>query len=632
MCGICGYINLDKKPITDLDTIKNMAASLTHRGPDDEGFFVKDNVALGHRRLSVIDLETGHQPLFNKERDLAIVYNGEAYNFPELKEVLLKKGYEFRTSSDTEVVLNAFDQWDSGAFEKINGMFSLAIWDDKEKKLILARDRFGKKPLYYARFENVFLFASEIKSILKHPSVKKEIDTGGMLKYFAYDYIPNPHTIFKNISKLEPGYYALLSENRLEKNRYWNIRFDESHKDLNIGEYEETFRELLKKSVKRRLISDVPLGVFLSGGLDSSCVVAMMAELMPSKSIKTFTIGFKDRRFDESGDARIVADHFKTDHYEQVIDVKEMLDVLPHILGMLDEPFADYSIIPTYIVSRFARKYVTVALGGDGGDEFFAGYPSFIAHKISRVLRKIPFSTASLAMASKVAGGRSSYMTTGFKLRRYQRGMDYPEAIRHQVWIGSFPPNEQMKLLSHDFRKFLKDESLYDESYHYMKDVEDLNYINRVNYLYAKTYMTDDILTKVDRASMAVSLEVRAPFLDPDFIRFATSIPTQLKLKGFTNKYIVKRAMAGRLPSRILHKPKHGFAAPVGQWFKKELKGLLLDVFDKSRIERQDIFNFEYIDYLLNSHLSGKIDYSREIWSLFVFQMWYKRWFLNEKI
>lgn len=632
MCGICGYLNLDKKPVRDLESIKDMTKAIAHRGPDDEGFFVKDNVALGHRRLSVIDLKTGHQPLFSRDRNLAIVYNGEAYNFPQIKETLLKRGYEFRTSSDTEAVLQAYQEWGYGAFEKINGMFALAIWDERDGKLVLARDKFGKKPLYYGRFGDVFLFASEIKSLLRHPAVKKEIDVQGMLKYFAYDYIPNPHTIFKAISKLEPGYYAVLTGGDLKKARYWNIKFDESDKALPTAVYEERFRELLKGAVERRLISDVPLGVFLSGGLDSSCVVSMMAELLPSKSIKTFTIGFKNKGFDESADARIVARHFKTDHREKIIDAKEMLNVLPDILGTLDEPFADYSIIPTYVVSRFAREYVTVVLGGDGGDEFFAGYPSYVAHKISRVLSKIPFSGASLAVASRVAGGGSNYMSAGFKLRRYVRGMDYPEAIRHQVWIGSFPPAEQFKLLLPDFAGFIDDRSLYDESYQYTDDVKELNYINRVNYLYAKTYMTDDILTKVDRASMAVSLEVRAPFLDPEFIAFAASIPANLKLKGLSTKYIVKKAMSDKLPKNVLQKPKHGFAAPIGQWFRNDLKKLLSDVFEKEKIEKQGIFNFNRIDGILKSHLSNRIDYSREIWSLFVFQLWYRKWFLGEDI
>jgi len=626
MCGICGYINIDKRPASNPEAVKKMTEALRHRGPDDEGFFIKDNIALGHRRLSVIDLETGHQPLFSRDGSLSIIYNGEAYNFPEIKRVLTEKGHRFNTSSDTEVVLCAFREWGAECFEKINGMFSLAIWDDKEKRLILARDRFGKKPLYYGRFGDVFVFASEIKSILRHPAVKKELDMAGMFKYLAYDYIPNPNSIFKNITKLEPGHFAVLSNGRLEKRRYWNIKFDESRESYDVREYGQRFKDLLREAVRRRLISDVPLGVFLSGGLDSSAVVAMMAELMPRKSIKTFTIGFRDKRFDESGDARIVAEHFTTDHYEQIIDANEMLEVLPDVLNMLDEPFADYSIIPTYFVSRFARKHVTVCLGGDGGDEFFSGYPSFVAHRISRVLDRVPFSTAFLTAASKMAGSGSGYMSTGFKLRRYLRGINYPEAIRHQVWIGSFPPIEQLKLLSHDLRKHVNEDLLYHDSFRHMEEVSDLNYINRVNYLYAKTYMTDDILAKVDRASMAVSLEVRAPFLDPDFIDFATAMPTELKFKGLSTKYIVKKAMEDKLPPRILHKSKHGFAAPVGEWFKKDLKGVLLDVFSKKKIEKQGIFSFDYINSIVGNHLSGKVDYSREIWSLFIFERWYEKW------
>ena len=632
MCGICGYINTHGSAISDKSVISAMVKELSHRGPDDEGIYLKGNIALGHRRLSVIDLKTGHQPLFNKDKTLAIVYNGETYNFPEIKDALKDKGYMFETSSDTEVVLKAFEEWGTGSFEKINGMFALAIWDDRDKALILARDRFGKKPLYYAQFKDVFLFASEIKSILKHPEVSKEINLKGMMKYFAYDYIPAPCTIFKGISKLEAGFYATFQNNKLDLKKYWDLDFDESNKGCSIDGYKETLLKLLKASVKRRLISDVPLGVFLSGGLDSSSVVAMMAELVPSKSVKTFSIGYKNKYFDESSDARIVARYFNTDHYEKIIDVKEMLDVLPVVLNTLDEPFADSSIIPTYIVSRFAREYVTVVLGGDGGDEFFAGYPSFKAHKLSHVLRRIPFSNNMLKTALLFYKEKSNYMSTGFKIRRYLRGLEYPEDIKHQVWIGSFPTEELKRLLLYDTGKNIKSEELYDESFQYIQNVRNLNYINRINYLYAKTYLTDDILTKVDRASMAVGLEVRAPFLDLNFIKFATSIPVNLKLKGMTAKYIIKKAMQNKLPKNILYKAKHGFAVPVGQWFRNELKGLLLTNLDKRKIEKQGIFNSSHIDAIVKSHLSGDYDYGRELWSLFIFQMWYKKWFLNQDI
>lgn len=631
MCGICGYINLDKKPVKDPAVIKDMVLALRHRGPDDEGFFIKDNVAMGHARLSVIDLETGHQPLFSPDGDLAIVYNGEAYNFPELKKALSAKGYRFGTTSDTEVVLEAFKEWGRDSFLKINGMFSLAVWDERNKKLMLARDKFGKKPLYYGRFGNVFIFASEIKSILKHPSVKREMDTRGMLKYFAHDYIPSPSTIFKNIFKLEAGCAAELDGTGFKKYQYWNLSFGDKNTAEDRAFYENKYRDLLSEAVGKRLISDVPLGVFLSGGMDSSSVVAMMSKHMKGPDIKTFTIGYKDRHFDESGDARIVARHFNTDHYEEIISPKDMLKAMPLMLSLMDEPFADSSIIPTYLVSRFARKHVTVALGGDGGDEFFAGYPSFIAHKISRALRGVPFSRQLLTVMQKAVGGSSSYMSMGFKLRRYLRGMDYPEDIRHQVWIGSFPLYEQKKLLSENFGGSLNQESLYDESFKYMDEAEGLNYIDKVNYLYAKTYMTDDILTKVDRASMAVGLEVRAPFLDPDFIEFAVSVPARLKLKGFNTKYIAKKAMAPLLPREILRKAKHGFAVPVGSWFRNELRELIEDNLNEKRIKEGGIFEFEYIKHILNSHLSGKVDFSRELWSLLAFQLWRRIWLLNEK-
>jgi len=616
MSGICGYVNLDRSPAANPEIIKDMARAIAHRGPDGEAFFVSGNVALGQREFSVSRDRTAVGPLFDKKSDLAVLYDGELYPSGNLRENFIR----------------AFREYGHGAFLKINGVFSLAAWDDKEKKLILARDTLGTKPLYYATFGNVFIFASEIKSILKHPAAKKEIDVNGMMKYFAYDYIPNPHTIFKGISKLEPGFCASLSGAHFKKTRYNNISFDESRTGKRPAEYETEFRSALKEAIKKRLTADTPPGVFLSGGLDSSCIAAMVSELLPGEPVKTFSIAFKEKRFDESPDARIVAKRFRTDHRELTVGAGEMLRVLPDVLGLLDEPFADYSIIPTYCVSKFARKHVKVVLGGDGGDEFLGGYQSYTAHKISRILRFVPFSTAFLKAASKFAGGKTSYMSSGFKLRRYLRGMRYPEAVRHQVWIGSFPPDEQMNLLSGDLTEFLKSEVLYDESYGYAEEAKHLNYLNRVNYLYAKTYLTDDGIPKVDRASQAAGLLVRTPFLDSDFIKFASSIPINLKLRGFTNKYIVKRAMAGILPERILRKPKHGFAAPVGSWFKKELRPLLLEVLDEKKIKSEGVFNPQEIQRIVKSHLEGRVDYARELWSLFVFEMWRERWLKKEKV
>lgn len=626
MCGICGYIHFDAAKRPSEDVLRSMMDTLVPRGPDDQGVYLKDNVALGHRRLSIIDLKTGHQPMTSDDGSVVIAYNGEIYNFPELKAVLLNKGYRFKTASDTEVVLRAYEEYGEDCVKRFNGMFAFAVWDSRNRKLFLARDRFGKKPLYYAKFDNQLIFASELKAILKHPSVRRQIDFDALTKYLAYEYVPSPHSIFRNIYKLEPGSKMSVRDGDIRVERYWDLRFDIS-KSFDHREARERLLALLKESVKRRLISDVPLGVFLSGGIDSSAVVAMMAELMDPKDIKTFSIGFKERSFDESGDARRVAAYFGTDHREEILSPRVMLDVFPKICGFLDEPFADSSVIPTYLVSAFTRKHVTVALGGDGGDEFFLGYPSFLAHKLDSYFGFVPASVkrASLKLAMRCIPASNEYMSLNFKARRFLRGLDFEEKVRHQVWIGSLTPGEQKPLL---LRGVMAEDpsGVYDRTVEFFDNAKGLSPLDRAIYIYVKTYMTDDILAKVDRASMANSLEVRAPFLDTEFTEFAATIPASFKLRNFRTKWILKDALKGRLPDETLNKPKQGFAVPVAQWLKEDLKPLLLGAFEKSKIEREGIFDYAAVNRSIREFLGNKADTRKEIWTLFMFEMWYDKW------
>jgi len=603
-----------------------MMDTLAPRGPDDKGVYLKEGVALGHRRLSIIDLKTGHQPMQVDDGSIVIVYNGEVYNFSELKSVLLNKGYRFKTASDTEVVLRAYEEYGEDCVKHFNGMFAFAIWDSRKKKLFLARDRFGKKPLYYARFNNQFIFASELKAILKHPAVNRQIDLDALSKYLAYEYVPSPYSIFKNIYKLEPGSRMSVKGGDIRVERYWNPKLSiDRHFDQR--EAKDRLLKLLKESVRRRLISDVPLGVFLSGGIDSSAVVAMMAELMPPKDIKTFSVGFKERSFDESGDARRVAAHFGTDHHEEILSPRVMLDVFPKICSLLDEPFADSSIIPTYLVSAFTRKNVTVALGGDGGDEFFLGYPSFLAHQLDSHFGFVPASVkkASLKIAMKCVPASNEYMSLNFKIRRFLRGLDFDEKVRHQVWIGSLTPPEQRPLFLHGAASERSSE-VYDHTVRLFDEARELDPLDRAMYIYVKTYMTDDILTKVDRASMANSLEVRAPFLDTEFTDFAMTIPASFKLRNFRTKWILKEALKGRLPEETLNKSKQGFAVPVAQWLKKDLKFLLLSAFEKRKIDREGIFDHAAVSRLIQEFLDNRSDSRKEIWALFMFEMWYDNW------
>ena len=628
MCGICGYIHLDKSKKPSEEILKSMMSTLARRGPDDEGVYIKDNVALGHRRLSIIDLETGRQPITNEDGSVIIIYNGEVYNFPELKVRLERRGHLFKTHSDTEVVVHAYEEYGEDCLKYFNGMFSLAIWDSRQQSLFIARDRFGKKPLYYAVFDNQFIFGSELKALLKHPSVKREIDSSALSKYLAYEYVPSPYSIFKNINKLEAGSKLVLKDGDYKTGRWWKMDFGRTGSfDLEAAE-EELLRRL-KESVRKRLISDVPLGVFLSGGIDSSAVVSMMAALMDPKDIKTFSVGFKEEAFDESGDARRVAEYFGTDHREEVLRPDAMLDVFPAILEILDEPFADSSIIPTYIVSRFTRKYVKVALGGDGGDELFSGYPSFRAHRIERIFRFLPGPAKKLPLKVLASMSPVSYKTgsgIGLKARRFLRGLDFPQSSRHQAWIGTFTPDEQKSLFLKERLRESDLPGVYSPTEKFFEEAVSLEPMDRVMYVYLKTYMSDDILAKVDRASMANSLEVRAPFLDTDFAAFAANIPASYKLRGSVSKWILKDALKAKLPEQTLRKGKKGFAVPVAKWLKDDLKGLLNDAFDKRKIEKEAIFDYNYIKALVDDFRLGRKDLRKEIWALFMFENWYDRW------
>lgn len=629
MCGICGYVNIDGRPVTDNHVIEIMTESLFHRGPDDHGFFVKDNVALGHRRLSIIDIEGGHQPISDDKSSLSIVYNGEIYNFPELKEELIKAGHRFFTRSDTEVVIKAYAKWRERCLDRFNGMFAFAVWDSEERSLFLARDRFGKKPLYYGTFGNAFIFGSELKALYKHPSVTIGLDRLALAKYMAHDYIPSPNTIIEGIHKLEAGHYLIFRRGKTIKRKYWDFEFDpDRFRKADISSSKDMFLDILRDSVRRRLISDVPLGVFLSGGIDSSAIVAMMSELMDPKDIKTFAIGFNDKSYNEADSALLVAGRFGTDHKEKYLTGGMMLDLLPSVLDTIDEPFADSSIIPTYMLSRFTREHVKVALGGDGGDELFMGYPSFIAHRIASFYELFPpFIKRAIKGFADFMPETSNYMSLKFKIDRFMKGMTYPVSVRHQAWIGSFPPHEQRSLFvdSKD-QSLFSPENIYSESISHFNACANLPVLDRVEYLYIKTYMTDDILAKVDRASMAVSLEVRAPFLDKSMADFSGSLPNAFKLKYFTTKYLIKEAFKGILPRAILRKPKHGFAVPVGGWFRKELRPLFEKMFAREAIADDGMLNYEYVKKLFDDHCAGRIDNGRKLWALFIFQMWYNKW------
>ena len=640
MCGICGYITIGPpgqggRPDREEDLIEAMCEVLRHRGPDEEGSFSDGSVALGHRRLSIIDLESGRQPLFSEDRNVVLVCNGEIYNHLDLRPELQGLGHRFSTNSDNEVLIHAYEQWGEDLFSRINGMFAFAIYDRHRRVLLLGRDRMGKKPLYYTLQGSTFVFASEIKALALHPAVRPELDIVSLCKYLAHEYVPTPRSILKGVMKLPGGSYLRLGLDRggVDVREYWTCEYgpppperagpDEAR---DPDYYCERIETLLREAVSRRLMSDVPLGVFLSGGIDSSLVVYFMSRILPPEQIKTFSIGFEERSFDERRFARTVAQSFGTDHYEEVFGPSAMLSLLDDVVANLDEPFADASVLPTFLLSRFTRQEVTVALGGDGGDELFAGYPTFQAHRIAGpvVLPSI-LKDALLGLAHLIPVSTKN-ISREFQIKQFLRGMCYAPEVRNQVWLGAFTPPALTRLLRREVYEEGTREGLYSEIESYLDHVGSRERFDRILYLYTRMYLQDDILVKVDRASMANSLEVRAPFLDVNVVDFCNRIPWRLKLRGLTTKYILKRAMQGRLAEEIVHRPKKGFGIPIARWFKSELKEQLLEALDERRIRSEGLFEAAYVTRLVDEHLAGKRDHRKLLWTLFMFQKWREQW------
>ncbi len=624
MCGICGFVNLDPASgLPDPEILEIMKSRIVHRGPDGHGSALLDNVALGMRRLAIIDVVGGDQPIYNEAEDLAIVFNGEIYNFQALRPDLEAMGHTFTTRSDTEVILHLYEEEGERSLRKLNGMFAFAIWDRRRKELFIARDRMGKKPLYYALTPRSFVFASEPKALLAHPDIKLELDFDALNQYLTYEYVPAPRTIYKGVLKLPAGHCLTLgSAGTVSVHPYWDVPASEPAQ----GETEllERFDALLRESVRLRLISDVPLGLFLSGGVDSSTVAYYMAELSDAP-VRSFCIGFDDASFDESSHARRVAGHLGLDHREEILDASQIWELLPRVAEILDEPMADASIFPTYLLSRFTRQHVTVALGGDGGDELLMGYDTFPAHRLARYLELVPQPLLGLmrGVANRLPTSVDN-MSFDFRAKRLLNGMNYPSEFRTLMWLSTFPPLKE-SLLSASVREQIEDDALYTTRQHLgliaLRDIDD-----KVIYLYLKHYLQDDILMKVDRASMATSLEVRAPLLDVNVVEFLCSLPARYKLRGFTRKYLLRRLMRERLPRGIVDRPKKGFGIPLAKWFRSELRDLLREMLDPARLERDGIFNPAYVGRLVEDHLEGRRDNRKELWTLTVFQLWKERW------
>lgn len=572
MCGIAGIINWEHSP--DRASLDKMCKKLTHRGPDDFGIISLANIALGHRRLSIIDLTSNaHQPMASKDGRYYIVYNGEVYNFKELREELKQEGIIFKSASDTEVVLYSYIRWGSKCLNKFNGMFSFAIWDDKRRELFLARDRFGKKPLYYYYDHNNFIFASELNALILNEIVPRDISYESLNCYLALGYILSPLTIYTNVYKLEPATYLFISNQgkSVIKTKYWDYA-ESFRRKTNAAERDiaANVLELLTNSIKRRMISDVPVGAFLSGGIDSSSIVAIMKKYH-SGDLHTFSIGFEEKDYNELKDADKAAKWINTLHHGKVISLDESSGLIDEAISVYDEPFADNSLIPTVELSRIASSFVKVSLSGDGADEIFAGYITYKADRLHGYANIIPSPLKRLIYKLSLPGSiNNKKIGFGYKQKQFFYGTLYNSEKAHYLWRNIFSPEERTRLLGEKFRDLVYDTDPFYIFKKFYNSVKDLHWLDRSLYVDAMTWLTDDILVKVDRASMNKSIEVRCPYLDVDLVSFVASIPSGLKMRGLKTKYILKKSLNSVLPDFILNKKKSGFNAPVGNWINFE--------------------------------------------------------------
>jgi asparagine synthase (glutamine-hydrolysing) len=622
MCGLSGIYNFKTLEPVSQSLLKAMTDTLVHRGPDDEGFYISNEVGLGHRRLSIIDLATGHQPMTNEDGTVWVVFNGEIYNFTELHQWLEAKGHRFKTRSDTEVIVHLYEERGEECFRELRGMFAVAIWDQRKKKLILARDRVGKKPLFYYHDGSKVLFGSEIKAILQVPGIYRNIDIEALSDYFSFLYVPAPKSIFKNIRKILPGHYLVVSANGLRETKYWDLSFAETD-DLSEEKWCDKLLETLQEAVRIRLMSDVPLGAFLSGGVDSSSVVAIMQGAINGPVI-TSSIGFEEKDFNELPYARSVASQFGTDHHEQIVR-PDAVGAVEKLAWHYDEPFADSSAVPTYYVSKTAREHVTVALSGDGGDENFAGYRRYYFDRRENVIR----SWLPAGFREPVFGALASlYPKADWAPRIFRGKATFQNLARCPVEayfrsVAACQPELKSDLFHGDIKRQLGNYDSLNVLRHYYEKADTDDLLSRIQYVDIKTYLTDDILAKVDRASMAVSLEVRAPILDHKFMELAARIPSSLKLRGVEGKYIFKRALACCLPNSVLYRKKMGFAVPLAEWFRGELKEIASEMILGGRSD--DLLKQNTVERLWVEHQRGFRDRSTELWTLLMFRLWQRK-------
>jgi asparagine synthase (glutamine-hydrolysing) len=620
MCGIAGIVSAAADDRIEASTIHRMCQSIVHRGPDDEGIFVKDGTGLGMRRLSIIDLAGGHQPVFNEDRSVWVVFNGEIYNFPELRADLEKRGHRFYTHTDTEVIVHLYEDLGADCVKKLRGMFAFALYDERRSKLLIARDRMGIKPLHYAFSGGRLFFGSEIKAILAVAPELARVNHQALLQYMYFGYVPDPITSFLPIQKLPPGHLLEFAAGEVQVRQYWDLPEYNTHQPSSEEECLKELERRLSEAVRIRLIADVPLGALLSGGTDSSTVVALMARAS-SKPVKTFSIGFSHDDFNEAQYARMVAKRFGTDHHELVLE-PNVVETVETLTSSLEEPFGDSSMLPTYYVSCMARKHVTVALSGDGGDEIFAGYDRYGIHVRRQVFERIP------RWAWRVYREQIyPVLPKNMRGRKFSYNVSLPWRERYVDGISFIPAFERdLPILSDEFRETVRTcGNPEDVMYRYFEHAPAKDPVSQMLYVDTKTYMVADILTKVDRMSMATSLEVRVPILDHLFLEWVTGLPAEWKLRGKDQKYILRK-LAERVgvPREALYRPKRGFALPLVHWMRNELRDLIMTALLEPKTIQRGYFNRAGVEQLLDEHFRGRRNHSDSIWRLLMFELWHR--------
>ncbi|MDX6696418.1 MAG: asparagine synthase (glutamine-hydrolyzing) [Blastocatellia bacterium] len=625
MCGIVGIVGQENQR-ADESLLARMCEAIHHRGPDEDGFYRNNSVGLAMRRLAIIDLKGGQQPIHNEDRSAWIVFNGEIYNYRELRAELEKLGDRFYTDSDTEVIIHAYDRYGAECPKYLRGMFAFAIWDERKQELLLARDRVGKKPLLYARLNNQLVFGSEFSALLLHPDISREIDYDALHYYLTFMCVPAPLTAYRSIRKLEPGhtlsYRPRDGEVRIE--RYWQPDFS---KKLDISEEEAGERAVaeLREAVRVRLMSEVPLGAFLSGGIDSSAVVALMSE-QSSAPVKTFSIGFEEQDFSELHHARRVAEHVGAEHHEFIVR-PDAMEVLPTLVEHYGEPYADSSAIPTYYVARETRKHVTVALNGDGGDECFAGYERYAAMRLAERYHKVPgaLRQSLIGRAVEMLPAAANNRTRVGRVKRFMRAAALPKVERYLRWTSVFDRDAQSELYSDSFRHETARLDAADFLAPWFARANGAGIVDATLLADTMTYLPNDLLVKVDIASMAVSLEARSPFLDHHVIEFAASLPEKYKLRGLTTKYLLKRVLRQLLPVENLERRKMGFGVPIGHWFRNQMQGFLRETLLSERALKRGLFQPATVTRLVEQHTRGERNHEHQLWTLLMLELWFDR-------